>query len=143
MSTKRRINLQGDIIGNADFDGSESVTINTNLANIATLTGSIELTANSQENIQKTPLQATMSSKTLSFPAGFNKDNTIVLFVGFRKTSDKGFNYGWNNYVSSSDFVRGTMPYDITVGPNGIIMRLGNFSSSSTNFEYKLILMKI
>lgn len=143
LATKRNIKLQGAVSGNADFDGSENVTINTTLTNTTVLTGTIELTANTQENLQKSPLKAIMSSKTLNFPTGFNKDNTIVIFVGFRKTSDKGYAYGWNNYADSSDFVRGTMPYNIIIGPNNITVRLGNFSSDATNYEYKIVLMKI
>ena len=143
LATKRNIKLQGAVSGNADLDGSENVIINTDLANIVTLIGTIELAANSQENIQKDPLKATMSSKTLNFPTGFNKDNTIVIFVGFRKTSDKGYAYGWNNYADSTDFMRGTMPYNVIVGSSGISVRLGNFSSKITNYEYKIALMKI
>lgn len=142
LANKRNVKLQGVVSGNADFDGSEDVIIDTNLTNIVTLTGTIELAANSQENIQKDPLKATMSSKTLNFPTGFNKDNTIVVFVGFRKTSDKGYAYGWNNYADSTDFMRGTMPYNVIVGSNGISVRLGNFSSDVTNYEYKIVLMK-
>ena len=68
IQTARNISLDGAVRGNADFDGSTDVTINTTLNNIAVLTGTI-------------PNTGTTGTRAFArnFPEGFNRDNCIVV----------------------------------------------------------------
>lgn len=124
-------------------DGSAYVLKN----DFAIITGEIELEANSQENIGKDPKEATMTYKNIEFPTGFNKDNCVVISVGFRKTDSKGFACGWNSYADSVDFIRGTMPYTLSLGfdqENPVMtLSLGNFATNQTTYQYRIVLMKI
>lgn len=77
LKTARNIKLQGAVSGNANFDGSANITINTTQTNIAVLDGSISLTANTTDNASNNKMQQTQWS--MDYPSGFSKDNSIVI----------------------------------------------------------------
>lgn len=125
-------------------DGSAYVLKN----DFAIITGEIEVKGNSQENLGKDPIEAAISSKDIEFPVGFNKENCVVVSVGFRRPNvNKGFACGWNNYADSVDSIRGTMPYSLSLGvveENPVMtLTFGNFGTSPSAYEYRIVLMKI
>ena len=52
LQTKRNIKLQGAVSGNADFDGSGNVVIETAQANIAVITGSFSIEASTAKKVK-------------------------------------------------------------------------------------------
>lgn len=113
----------------------------------AIITGSIELNANTQENISKQPIQCTSTSKTIELPEGFNATNCVVVSCAFKKTETRGYAYGWDNYPDASDTVRGTLPYalafDDGTGANSMQLVMSNMSTSTSTYYYEIVLMKI
>ena len=77
LKTARNIKLQGAVSGNANFDGSANITINTTQTNIAVLDGRISLTANPTDNASNNKMQHTPWS--MDYTSGFSKDNSIVI----------------------------------------------------------------
>lgn len=121
-----------------------------NNKSIVVVEGKINLQPNSYENITKDPLEATMTSKDIEFPTGFNKDNCVILSVTFKRetSDDRGFACGWNSYADPSDFIRGSLPYSLSLGSSAVgstkmTLRLGNYTTSEQPFYYKIVLMKV
>lgn len=71
LATARNIKLQGAVSGNANFDGSANITINTTQANIATLTGTFSTPAANSGTLT--------GSVDINYPADFKRDNCTVL----------------------------------------------------------------
>lgn len=142
LKTARNIKLQGAVSGNANFDGSANITINTTQTNIAVLDGSISLTANTTDNASNNKMQQTQWS--IDYPAGFTKDNSILLCFGGRFYTTKGYAFG---DVSGSGFptvamTNGEIPKGVTLD-NKINCEAYNFMTSARTFYYKIVLMKV
>lgn len=149
LKTIRNIKLQGAVSGNADFDGSANITIDTTQANIVKLTGNLELAANTSDNAANGYCKFTEIS--IDYPVGFSRDNCIV--IAYNRKTVRSSGYGWNNYPNSTDMYEGTLP--LTIGlygndssiasayRNKIRIRAGNLSTQSQTITYEVVLMKI
>ena len=135
LQTTRTISLSGDVSGSASFDGSKNVTINTDLANIAVLTGT-----------------AVNGVANINYPSGFNSNNCVVISQMYKRTgSSTGFNSGTTLEISNGS--SGALPNTVELLANNIRIkiRLLQISSDGTvfsgnvdfNVEYKIMLMKI
>lgn len=122
LKIARNIKLQGAVSGNADFDGSANIVINTTQANIAVINGSITL-SNGQGN-----------SGVIQYPEGYNKDNCIIISANLDHSG--GLHTG--EYGSAS--VIGTTQNSV-----GITFRCYSPEQvgSSSTIPFKIILMKI
>lgn len=141
MKNPRTISLNGDITGSTNFDGSGNVTITTNLANVAVLTGTI--TGDGTES----------PSKSLSYPSGFTRDNCVVLTVNLQRTNND--NKGYGTVFDSSSYVAGAIPAKVVLDSDDILLEIrsilissgaypnSSVISSSVSFNYTIMLMKI
>lgn len=142
--TARTLALSGAVSGSASVDGSGNVTINTTQANIAVLTGTQTLTANTSENLQNNiPLQTTWK---LNFPSGYNMNNCVCIAFGAKFYDDVGYNYGLNPTVTGAN-LSGAVYKSITLGAKNDTSKISceawNWSTSARSFMYKIVLMKI
>lgn len=144
LQTARNIKLQGAVNGNANFDGSGNVTITTTQGNIAVITGSMTLEANSQQNFESGVKKQTL--KDIDFPEGFNKDNCVCIAFGIKRFTEKNYNYGTGD---SAPYNATTGAYDrnIVLGSSTdnskINLSIWQLMTSSTTIYYKIVLLKI
>ncbi len=136
LATKRNIKLQGVVNGNADFDGSTNITINTTQGNIVTLTGSVKLPeANS----------GTLTGTTnLNYPSGYNRTNCIVLSIMGGKIGDTS-TLTTPMEVSSTGRSLGAGGLAVSLHSNNITVRREKTDDiePSTTTTFRLVLMKI
>lgn len=117
-----------------------------NNKSIAIVDGTILLDANSSQSAAEGKM--TMSGKTVAFPDGFNKENTVIVAFGTIRQSDyetKGLNYGDTSgtRILSSGMLSGAVPKGAGVYSDGIHISIANFNTTSVNYMYKLVLMKV
>lgn len=148
LATTRNIKISGAVSGNVNFDGSSNVEIETEQSNIAVLSGTMTLTANTQEKANED--MVTWTEKTINYPSGFTKENSVVISVGVQVNTNFGYTYGWTNYMDGLDVVLGLNPARITLYgesttsyANKIRLQIGNKTTSSGTVDYKVILMKV
>lgn len=146
LKTARQIALTGAVSGSTNFDGSGNVSITTKQANIAVLTGTIDIKWN------KGYEQVLFGQKTLSYPSGFNVNNTAVISIGTENsthTNQMGFGSITNEAVSIN---AGTIETAVTLQANQMILFArsdaldigGTTTSNRTEtYNYKIVLMKI
>lgn len=147
LKNARTISLTGDVTGSTSFDGSKNVSINTNLANVAVLSGSVTLQANTSENLETD--SCTFTEKTISYPSGFNKDNCTVISAAITGSGKLMYGFGWTNKIDSTDLYNGIMPVQVILygttsnsNSNKIKARFGNYTTSQRSVDYKIVLMK-
>lgn len=148
LKTARNIALSGTIKGNANFDGSGNIEIKTTQNNIAIITGTLKLSANSEE--QALNNHCTYTDTKISYPEGFSADNCVVISYGRQHNSNFGYAYGWDNYLDSMDFLIGILPMRInlygnssTEYANKIRLQMGNMTTKEVEIPYKIVLLKI
>lgn len=142
LKTARNISLTGAVSGNVNFDGSKNVSINTTQSNIAVLTGSVSV---KKSNDPGNTFEQTQ--KTLNYPDGFTKDNSVIISYGAsRDPANKGYSFfngsaivGSNSYGWST----GQFPNDFSLRPNDILMNFYSGFNQDVTVYYKLVLMKI
>ncbi len=142
--TARTLALSGAVSGSASVDGSGNVTINTSQANIAVLTGTQTLTANTNENVQNNNAMAT--NWKLNFPTGYNANNCVCIAFGSKFYSDAGYSYELDSAISTQ-MLTGATYKSITLGAKGDTNKIScyawNWATSARDFMYKIVLMKI
>lgn len=149
LATARNIKLQGAVSGNANFDGSANITINTTQANIAIVSGTIKV--NYDGTVSPTDYASGQSTK--AYPSGFTKDNCIILAIMSRGTT-QGASIGYCEGVmnGSGSRVRGSLHRAVTLRSTDILIDYrydfielpgGTTSKGSWDFAYKIVLMKI
>ena len=142
LKNARTINLAGDLTGNTSFDGSKDVSISAKLSNVSVLTGTINATAASGDS-------NSFNTVKINFPNGFNANNCIVLswYIHRQGSSNNyGNAFGCTSVSDSRTWLRGGYPSMITFNfqnDNKITFTLENPITSATNFDYKIVLMKI
>lgn len=124
LKTPRNISLTGDVTGSASFDGSNNVVIKADLANIAILTGTINVTNGKGE-------------ADVSYPGGFNNSNSVVLSAAV------------SHGVSTSEVYIFGSNYDRSVGVTLYTNQIRIITNSldgvgpTGKIKYKIVLMKI
>ena len=147
----------GDIIDS--FNTSDDKTINAPSihaveqncklkGDFAVITGTMDLDANSSE--QALNNKVTTTSKTIDYPQGFNANNSVLLSYGRKDGDNFGTSYGWTNYITSSEMLRGIVPMNVqlfgestTDYANKILIQMGNMNTSTKTVTYKIVLMKV
>lgn len=148
LQTARSIAIGGAVKGSANFDGSGNITINTSQNNIALISGTIKLKANTSE--KATENMCTYTDKAINYPSGFSVNNCVVISYGRQNNSNYGYAYGWDNYLNSMDHLIGILPMKInlygsstTEYSNKIRLQMGNLTTKEVEISYKIVLMKI
>lgn len=142
LKTPRNISLTGDVSGSTSFDGSGNVTITTDLANVAMLTGTIS--GNGTE---------TIISKNVNYPAGYNKDNCVVIAAMAHNSANSTGIISSGSLFEPSSYTTGGLPMQVILRSDEIGIKCRNvlvFDDNSTmvpsingSFSYKIVLMKI
>lgn len=124
LQIARKISLGGAVSGNANFDGSANITINTTLANIAIVEGNISLTNGD-------------GSVTANYPSGYNGSNCIVLSVSCGRMSS-------NNPVEFYTLASSSALGVYLLADNIKLQATSLFGSGPSNsVKYKIVLLKI
>lgn len=131
--------------GEANFDGSKDITINTIQGNIAVIEGSINCKPNTGDPLKG---EVTYTNQLLDFPQGFNKDNCVILsFGGKNFNDDRGYSYKFGGETNATDLALGTEAKRIELGSRTdnkkINIMLGNISTETKTKYYIIVLMKI
>mgnify|MGYP004587424043 CR=1 FL=1 len=144
LQTARNIALSGAVKGNANFDGSGNITINTSQNNFIVVDGQITLQANSQSNLENNIEQQTILN--IDFPSGFNKDNCVCVAFGMKAYQDKNYTYGIGAN-SSNRATTGSLYRHAILGAadnnRKIALQVWQMGTSTKTVYYRLILMKI
>ncbi len=130
LQTARKISLTGAISGNASFDGSGDIVINTENNNFSLIEHTISVGARST------------SEDFLNFPSGFTRDNCMVVSWSTEEVhtsySDINFNGSIVNdhYDAKLFFYYGSSPT--------IRIKVDNTQQSyNTEVKFRILLMKI
>lgn len=136
--------------GIGSLDGSVSDLSNT----VSTLSTQVNNSKLKGDFVVLTGILNADNPTTISYPSGFNADNTAILNVAFHYKSD-GSKWGMGSIFNSSSYVLGEVPYRLTLG-NNISLQIRNITITGTNgdatvsvfpmtsnFQYRIVLMKI
>lgn len=136
LQTARNIKIQGAVSGNANFDGSGNIIINTTQANIAIISGKL-----------------TSGEATINYPSGYTKDNCVALSVSFDNDNLTDRRWAYSFVMDSSSYIGGSIPYKLSLGIDNISIETKNIQirnneypyvdESKVDFNYKIVLMKI
>ena len=131
LETARNIKLQGAVNGNADFDGSKNITINTVQGNIVVLIGTMTVAKNST------------GDKTINYPKGYSIDNSVLISCGIKATEAKGYNYE-GHFDDSADVLNSSYKRRVNLNSSNIVLAVINpMTDQSINVTYKIVLMKV
>lgn len=110
------------------------MTINTSQSNISEITGSVIINASGVNSVQ------------ISYPSGFNKDNSILLACGLMLNNDpysKGYNYH-GIFTDSGDLLDYAFRRRVNLKSSNILLVVYNpVTDNAITVNYKLVLMKI
>lgn len=116
--------------------------------NMAVITGTLKLNANTQEKAVENI--CTYTDTKINYPNGFSADNCVLISCGRQNNNNFGYAYGWDNYIDSMDSLLGIVPMRInlygdstTEYANKIRLQMGNLSTNEVSVPYKIVLMKI
>lgn len=136
--------------GIGSLDGSVSDLSNT----VSTLSTQVNNSKLKGDFVVLTGILNADNPTTISYPSGFNADNTAILNVAFHYKSDSS-KWGMGFIFNSSSYVLGEVPYRLTLG-NNISLQIRNITVTGTNgdatvsvfpitsnFQYRIVLMKI
>ena len=115
-------------------------------SNINVIEGTMQLDANTNENLEQNKL--TTTSKTIEYPNGYDKSNCVV--IAFGTVRDSYYNnrgYAFNDLspsgVMSLAMLTGAQPKNVSLMADGIHIWIGNLTTERVTYKYKLVLMKI
>lgn len=128
--TARTLGLSGAVSGSASVDGSGNVTITTTQANITTITGSMNIAANSGV------------TKNISYPTGYTKDNSVPISLGIKIIENKGYNYE-GTFTDSGSLLSNAYERRLNLGGTiDLYVKNPNTDDAKTVY-YKIVLMKV
>lgn len=141
LKTAKNIKLQGAVSGNANFDGNNDVTITTTQSNIAVIMGTM--------NADK----STSVTNSTAYPAGFTKDNCIVIASMLQSSSNSNGVWGMGTTFDSSSLNTGNLAHRVYLNANGVVIlaklitmtnnTAPQFIEFTGNINYKIVLMKV
>lgn len=144
LENTRKIELQGAISGEGNFNGGEDIKITTIQANTAILTGKISLTGTSGDKEETGMVQG------ISYPEGYNKNNCFVISIGFSNV--KNTNNSLITYGSLTADVRainhGGVDKEVILKDDGITLISSFYWGEQLNedrtdtYDFNIVLMK-
>lgn len=137
LQTVRNIKLQGAVSGNANFNGSENITINTIQSNISILTGTITMPETNSNTLQ--------GSVDINYPSGFTNTNCVVISVMSHNTIHTDW-WGTPRYhAHSSSVTTGNGDTCVILKPNNITVHSykANNEEARKDVTFKIVLMKV
>lgn len=137
LKTARNIKIQGAVSGNANFDGSANVTINTIQNNIEVLKGSISISASDTSGI----FNGT-ASVTVAYPAGYTKDNCKVLSISTALSVQGLYSTGSIPKFVATDLQKGMVPIFVTRANDNLTIKAYNAATQVANINYEIVLIK-
>ena len=137
LKTARNIKLQGAVSGNANFDGSGNITINTILGNIAVLVETITMPEANSNNLQ--------GSTDMNYPSGFTNTNCVVISVMSHNSihadwwgTPRSHTINANAVVGNGDTCAILKPDKITIHSYKLVNE-----QERDDIAFKIVLMKI
>lgn len=122
------------------------MTINVTQANIAVITGTMEIT------MIKDAEQVFNGTKYIDYPTGYTADNSVIIAIG-AKASGENNQYGYGSITETETaLIRGIIEKGITLTNSSILLycrydglNLGGSASETIRqtISFKIILMKI
>ena len=116
--------MQGAVSGNANFDGSSNVVINTTQSNIAIIEGNITITKGS-------------GNVNVNYPQGYTQNNCVPISAGCKYSGADRYAFGafqstgsTGVYLNTSNVTFNVSAFDLEIGPSG-------------TYPFKIVLMKI
>lgn len=136
LQNARKIAIDGVVKGEANFDGSGNVIINTTQNNIVVIEGQMVLRGS-------TTGEPVSTTKEINFPSGFNKDNCFVTSIGTKiLTTGDGFGYGSPFEYDVFCLSENLIPcYVMLTKENKIRIVVDNFQKEMT-LTYQIVLIK-
>lgn len=124
LKTLREIKLSGAISGTGNFDGNSNLNIVTTQANIALLTGNIEISNG-------------VGSVNFNYPSGYNQNNCVPIAGGttFNSQNQIAFGQALNGSLLTGVRLNATSITFSTSTPGG--------TGPSGTYSCKVVLMKI
>lgn len=129
LQTARNIKLQGAVSGNANFDGSKNIVINTENQNIAVIEYIISVNAYSTNEVR------------LNFPEGFTRDNSMVISWSTEEVYASNSNINFNGNIVEDHYSANLYFYEGV--SQSIRIKVDNTKQSFNNeIKFKIVLMK-
>lgn len=108
----------------------------------AIITGSMTLDPNTSETLNAD--KWTQTIKNISYPTGFNKDNCVPISIGGEGNTANGMSYGFTSGIGNAlTVMNNAFPRTVNLTSSNIVLRVGNYSTDSKTYNYKIVLMKI
>ena len=85
---------------------------------------------------------STSGIERINYPAGFTKENCVVVSCGIEVSEAKGYNY-IGQYVDSSDGLNNSFTRRVNLTNENIVLSVRNPNTSNMTVKYKIVLMKI
>lgn len=112
--------------------------------NIAVITGTMELEANTEENLAQNYEKQTILN--IDFPDGFNKDNCVCLAFGMKRFEEKNYNYGVGESITNRNITGAYIRYVVlgsSTDENKICLQVWQPATGVITAYYKIVLMKV
>lgn len=136
LATARNIKLQGAVSGNVNFDGSGNVVITTTQANIAVVTGIIEMPEKSNSVLGGTT--------EINYPEGFTKDNSVIISLMSHNSVYKDY---WStpsiNNSNSMILGNGNLRASLRSEFIKVYADKVNIEENRKDITFKIVLMKV
>ena len=105
------------------------------------ITGTITLTANTDENVADNYMMVT--TKEIDYPDGFNDSNCVVVAFGVKTSANTGYHFGnLPDTLISAGLFTGLLPGKIWLNEGKLRVDMWNPSTTEKSIDYKIVLMK-
>lgn len=138
LKDSRKISVNGAVKGEANFDGSNNITINVSQDNIAVVSGSINISASDAQGSYNE-----IGDGTVAYPSGFTQNNCKILSVSTALPAQGVYSTGNTPKFVATDVQKGIVPFYATRAKNNITVRAYNAMNQALTINYEIVLMKI
>lgn len=130
-----------DVYTKAEVDNLKLKMESGQTGNLAILTGTMILTANTEENASDNFMMLT--TEKIDYPQGFTPINCIAVAFGVKMPTKSSYYYGNipENLISYG-LMTGLVPKTIELTENKILVNMWNPAISEKRIDYKIVLMK-
>lgn len=138
LATARNIKIQGAVSGNANFDGSQNVTIETTQENIVILKGKVSVPASNTQGQYNADADA-----NVNYPKGFTLSNTKIIGIATSLPAKGDYTSGNAGKFSTINMQRGYFPCTVTKQKEGLIVTIYNGTNQAVVVDYEITLLMI